>query len=161
MKEFVEILKNIFEIAAIIAGGVWTYFNYFKGRTYRSRLECNVEGSIITHSSRSLLRALVKVKNVGLSKVSIDQRGTILQLQRAVTCGKNPEWPCQAMWDDHPAVFDVFKEHPHVEPSEPVEDLVLVELPQDKDRLSAYRLILRVSSGKQVWIAKYIVQTEA
>lgn len=155
---FVEVLKNAVETLAILVGGFWTYLNYFKGRTYRPRLECNVDGSIIG-SPRSLLKVVVKVKNVGLSKVAIKQEGTILQLHRAVTPRKGPPWPCQATWDDQPTVFDVFKEHRHVEPSEPVEDLVVVQLPQDK--VSAYRLILRVSSGKQVWIAKNIVQTEA
>ena len=29
---FVEVLKNACEIAAIAAGGIWTYFNFFKGR---------------------------------------------------------------------------------------------------------------------------------
>jgi hypothetical protein len=129
-----------------------------RGRTYRARLECSVEGAIIG-SPRPLLRIVVKLKNVGLSKVAIKQEGTILQLHRAVTPEKGPPWPCRAMRDNQPAVFDVFRENSHVEPSEPVEDLVLVQLPQD--RASAYTLILRVSSGKQVWIAKNVVQTKA
>jgi hypothetical protein len=153
---FVEVLKDFVETLAIIVGGFWTYLNYFKGRTYRSRLECNVEPSIVTHPPRSMLKVVVKVKNVGLSKVSIQQEGTALQLHRALTPKASPPWPCQAMWENDPALFDVFKEHTSVEPSEPIEDQVLVELPRDK--ASAYKLTLTVRSGKEFWTAKSIVQ---
>ncbi len=46
---FIEVLKNVCEIAAITIGGIWTYFNFFKGRTYKPRLECEVDGSVETH----------------------------------------------------------------------------------------------------------------
>jgi hypothetical protein len=153
---FVELLKNICEIAAIVIGGIWTYLNYFRGRTYRSRLECEVDGSIEIHSRRSLLKVVVKAKNVGGSKVRIDQEGTALQLYPAVAVKASPLWPCQAIWSENPAVFDVFKDHAWIESSEPIEDQVLVELPDDK--ATAYKLTLRVRSGKTWWTAKNIVQ---
>ncbi|MGB9237044.1 MAG: hypothetical protein WCC04_21760 [Terriglobales bacterium] len=157
---FVELLKNGFEIAAIIVGGIWTYFNYFKGRTYRLRLECEVEGSIETQSGRSLLKVVVRTKNVGLSKVPIGHEGTILQLHSAVATTTSPSWPCQVMWSDEPtAVFDVFKDHDSVEPSEPIEDQVLAELPDDE--APAYKLTLKVLSKKLFWTAKTIVQGSA
>jgi hypothetical protein len=145
---FVELLKNSFEIAAIILGAIWTYFNFFKGRTYRPRLECNVDGSVHTDSGRPLLKALTKVKNVGLSKVRIDQEGTILQLFSSVRQNSIPSFPCQVTWNDRPAVFDVFKEHKWVEPLETIEDQVLIELPDD--RTSDYKLNLKVLS-KRIW----------
>jgi hypothetical protein len=154
---FVELLKNVFEIAAIGAGAIWTYFNFFKGRTYRPRLECKVDGSVETHSGRSLMKVVVRAKNVGLSKVSIEQRGTILQVYPAVTQGSSPSFPCQVMWGDKPAVFDVFKDHAWVEPSEPVEDQVLIELPDNK--APAYKLNLKVLSKKISWTARNIVSS--
>jgi len=156
----VEVLKNGFEIAAIIMGGIWTYFNFFKGRTYRSRLECEVEGSIETHSGRSLLKVVVRAKNVGLSKVLIGHEGTVLQLYSALATSSSPSWPCEAIWSDEPtAVFDVFKDHDSVEPSEPIEDQVLAELPDDE--VPAYKLTLKVLSEKLFWTAKTIVQGSA
>jgi hypothetical protein len=35
----VDVLQKLFTIAAIVVGGIWAYFNFFKGRTYRMRLE--------------------------------------------------------------------------------------------------------------------------
>jgi len=154
---FVELLKNVVEIAAIGTGGFWTYFNFFKGRTYKPRLECRVDGSVETHSGRSLMKVVVRVKNVGLSKVSIEQKGTILQLYPAVSQSSSPSSPCQMIWSEKPAVFDVFKDQECVEPSEPIEDQVLVELPNDE--APAYKLALRVLSKKTWWTAGNIVGT--
>jgi len=153
---FVEVLKNVCEIIAIVAGAIWTYFNFFKGRTYRSRLECEVDGSIESHSGRVHLRVVVKAKNVGLSKLLVEQKGTILQLQPAVAQTSAPSWPCQVTWSDKPAVFDVFTDHAWIEPSEPIEDQVLVELPDDN--APAYKLTLKVLSKKISWTARNIVQ---
>ena len=59
---FVEMLKNVCEIAAIGVGAIWTYFNFFKGRTYKSRLECEVDGSLEASSGRLLLKVVVTAK---------------------------------------------------------------------------------------------------
>ncbi len=87
---FVETLKNAFEIAAIVVGALWTYFNFFKGRTYRSRLECEVDGTVETRAGRLLLKVVVRAKNVGLSRVLVGQEGTILQLHSAVMYYTSP-----------------------------------------------------------------------
>jgi hypothetical protein len=153
---FVEMLKNVCEIAAIGVGAIWTYFNFFKGRTYKSRLECEVDGSLEASSGRLLLKVVVTAKNVGLSRVLVSQEGTILQLHPAVIYYTSPSWPCQIRWTDQPAVFDVFTEHPWIESSEPIQDQVLVELP-DNGTL-AYRLTLKVCDRKTTWTATNIVQ---
>lgn len=152
---FVELVKNIFEVVAIGAGGIWTYFNFFKGRTYRPRLECSVDGSVEEHSGQRFLKVIVRAKNVGLSKVPIEQKGTILQLYESVLSSSSPQFPFQATWADSPAVFDVFKEHAWVEPSEPVEDHVLIELP--RNGVPAYKLNLKVLSKKISWTARNVV----
>lgn len=153
---FVETLKNVCEIAAIAVGASWTYFNFFKGRTYKPRLECEVDGVMETRAGRRTLKVVVKAKNVGLSRVSVDQRGTILQLHPAVAQVTASSWPCQITWTDQPAVFDVFKEHAWIEPSEPIQDQVLVELPND--HAPAYKLTLKILSEKISWTARNIVQ---
>ena len=153
---FIEVLKDVFEIAAIAMGGVWTYFNFFKGRTYKSRLECEVHGSVETHSGQPWLKVVMKTKNVGLSKVPIERSGTFLQLHSAIAPRTCPPWPCQATWNQAPAVWGVFKDHDWLEPSEPIEDQMLIELPDDK--APAYSLTLKVLSGKLWWTATNIVR---
>jgi hypothetical protein len=151
---FVEVLKNVCEIAAIGTGAIWTYYNFFKGRTYKPRLECGVYGTVEAHSGRLFLKVVVKAKNVGLSRVLIEQSGTALLLYAAEIPNASP-WPLQTIWSGSPAAFEVFKDHAWAEPSEPVEDQMLIELPDD--RAPAYKLILKVLSKKITWTAKNIV----
>ena len=75
-----EILKNVATIIAIGAGAVWAYFNFFKGRTYRSRLEPKVSGKVISRNGASYLIVTAQLKNVGLSDVRIDQKGSALRV---------------------------------------------------------------------------------
>ncbi|MGA7967719.1 MAG: hypothetical protein WB983_03735 [Terriglobales bacterium] len=157
MGAFVEVVKNLCEITAIAMGGIWTYFNFFKGRTYKSRLECEVNGTVEIHSGQSWLKIVMKTKNVGRSKVPIGREGTVLQVQSAVVARTPPRWPMQANWREGPAVWGVFGDHDWLEPSEPIEDHLLIELPDDKT--PAYRLTLRVLSGNLWWTATNVVQS--
>ncbi len=91
----VETLKNICEILAILVGAAWTYLNYFRGRTYKPRLECSVDASVEKHSGRSFLRATVRVRNIGLSKVPIEQKGTALLIYSANLQEQAPSFPSQ------------------------------------------------------------------
>jgi hypothetical protein len=75
---WVETAKSLCEILAIFAGGAWTYLNYFRGRLHKRRLECSVEASVEKHSGRSFLKVVVRMRNIGLSKVPIQQTGTAL-----------------------------------------------------------------------------------
>jgi hypothetical protein len=79
-KDVFEVLKNVATIIAIGAGAVWAYFNFFKGRTYRSRLEPKVSGKVISHNGAYYLIVTAQLKNVGLSDVRIDQKGSALRV---------------------------------------------------------------------------------
>jgi hypothetical protein len=151
----VEVIRNGCEIGAIIIGGAWTYYKFFKGRTYKPRLQCEVHGSIEAHSGQSLLKITINAKNVGLSKVLFDKRATVLQLYPGLPIETSPSQPFSLGWSDHPAVFDVFTEHAAIEPTESIQDQVLVELPDDK--APAYKLVLRVLCGGTWWADKDIV----
>ena len=76
--QWVEIVKSLFEILAICVGALWTYFNYFSGRTYKPRLECSADTTLAKRSGHTFLSVVVRVKNIGLSKVPIEQKGTAL-----------------------------------------------------------------------------------
>src|SRR5947209_20081286 len=91
-------LKHSAEIVAIIVGGIWAYFNYFRGRTYRPRLECNLTVKPITDRSKSFLDIVVHVKNVGLSRVKIQQEGTAVLVYKPQP-QSNPLNPVLSDWD--------------------------------------------------------------
>ncbi len=104
---WVETAKNLCEIVAIFGGAAWTYLNYFRGRIYKPRLECSVEASVERRSGHSFLRVVVRIRNIGLSKVSIQQKGTGLLIDSAVMQGQAPLFPAEVRWKNL-AAFEVF-----------------------------------------------------
>lgn len=144
-------------IVGIIAAGVWAYFNFFRGRTYRPRLEPHVSGAIFSTQDSVFLVAAYQVKNVGLSKVDIQQCGSALSVLV-------PEMPStvpfvrEIKWK-HVATFDIFKARQWVEPGEPIQEQRLIALPHDK--YLAVRIEVRlVSSANTEWTAMAIVSSK-
>jgi len=157
----IEDWARLVQITAIIVGAIAAYIKWFRGRLYHERLELSIAGSLvgpptlhvqegpIVEASSSHLLAIVRVKNVGLSKVSIKQKGSGLRIFSAIT-GRptsdilSVEWKCGG-------AFPVFEAHPWIESNETIEEPLLVTLPEGHPEI--YRLELRISSGRLVWRA--------
>jgi len=155
VSHWVDTAKNICEILAIFGGAAWTYLNYFRGRIYKPRLECSVEASIEKHSGHSFLKAVVTIKNIGLSKVPIQQRGTGLLIYSANMLDRPPSFPSEVLWNEPVAAFGVFSGKTGVEPSEPIAESEMVALPQDD--VLTHKVTLKVVSGEIWWTAESIV----
>jgi hypothetical protein len=143
----VDIVQKIFTIAAIIVGGIWTYFNFFRGRIYRMRLEPTVSGEVTTFDGVSHLIATMRLKNVGLSKVEIEQKGSALQVLSYDAHGGTAK-VVSAAWKNL-AVFPVFESHQWIEPGELIEEQRLIVIPEGVH--AAFQLRLRIISHEISW----------
>ncbi|HSB12877.1 MAG TPA: hypothetical protein VLE22_00375, partial [Bryobacteraceae bacterium] len=76
----IETAEKIVTILAIIGGAGWAYFHYFRGRTYRPRLEPKVDGKVFIRVGVRYVIATAELKNAGLSKLEIMQEGTALRV---------------------------------------------------------------------------------
>src|SRR5829696_2323075 len=152
-----DILQNLFTTAAIIIGAIWTYFKFFKGRTYEMRLEPEVTGRIFTINGLDHLLAAIRLKNVGLSKVDIEQKYSglwVLSSKPPLDTGivKNAAW-------DKLAAFPIFESHESIEPDEEIKEQRLIVIPRNwKD--STFQLKLWIRSGISVWSAMDIVTAD-
>ncbi len=141
------IAQKIFTIIGIIAGGVWTYFHYFHGRTYRPRLETNVSGKILKHDEVSLLVATIKIKNVGLSKIDIKQKGSGMRI-----IGLEKKSNVQEIEKNEGVrlkTIPVFENHAWIEPGETVEDIHTLTLPNQA--YIGLMLDVRLVTNKIAW----------
>lgn len=144
LETIVNIIGNAVTALAIIVGGVWAYFRFVKGRTYRMRAEVQLSGGWSTIDSANVLHARVSIKNIGASKVALTQRGTGLRVSAVGASQAQP--PISIEWQSL-AVFSIFKEHEWVEPDETISDELLLDIdaPQPTSVLFEARLILRRS----------------
>ncbi len=136
-----DVIDKLFKIVAYIIGGLWVYFNYFKGRTYRPRLETKITGALIKKGSSDYVNINAQIKNVGLSKVDIKQEGTALRLLIYNPAQQDDPW-------DHRATIPILSAHQWIEPGEPVEEPVLLPLPSN---VFAVRAEVIIVSTKTMW----------
>ena len=152
-----DVLDKVVKILAVIIGSAWAYLNYRRGRTFTHRLEPEVSGKIFRYRDAWLLSGVAKVKNVGLSKVSIEQRGTAVIIDDIVLKTSQGEPPKLETEEISNGVLEVFKAHGWIEPGEPIEESFLFALPFQSDRV-AVRLGLRIVSEDIEWNADSIAE---
>ena len=85
-----------------------------------------------------------QLKNVGLTRVFIQQRGTglrilINKLNPIVSSLRNVDW-------DHITTFDIFKDHEWTEPGEVIEEQMMLEMHNNEH--DGFQLQLRIVSNK-------------
>ena len=153
-KDVFDILQSAATIIAFGAGGVWAYFNFFKGRTYRSRLDPNVSGKITSRNGTYFLIVTAQLKNVGLSAVRIDQKGSALRVF-AYTLGERPAKP-RNVEQSRLITLLVFEDHGWIEPGELIEDQRLIAIP-DSEQV-ALQIKLRLVSNKIEWNSAAIIE---
>lgn len=142
--------------SAVVIGGIWAYFKFVRGRTYRPRLSVDMAGQWRSVDGVDLLHLRIRVSNIGASKISLNQYGTGLQLSFPADEQDGP--PNEVRWQKVPLIennndedeqpendgdvdeqpehygipqartFEIFKEHEWIEPGETVSDELLLNL---------------------------------
>ncbi len=146
-KYFAQLVQSVLTSVAICLSGFWAYFHYFRGRTYRPRLEPSITCKLIPREGGVHLLLTARLRNVGLSRVGIQQQGTALQLYSTKEEPAGAD-PLTAGWDLL-AAFPVFEDHRWIEPGETIDDVRLVGVP-GIDHL-AFKVAIRLVAKKTSW----------
>ena len=150
-----DIIDKATKILALIVGAGWVYLNYRRGRTFKHRLEPIISGKMIRSKSVLLLSGIAQVKNVGLSQVPIEQRGTAIEVVSYALPDNQTEAP--KLVSQVVTVESIFEAHGWVEPGEQIEDSFLIVVPEDHE-VVAFRLRLRIVSAGIEWNVDSIVE---
>jgi hypothetical protein len=143
-----DFVDKAVKVAAVLIAGAWGYLNYRRGRTFKRRLEPRISGKILHSNGAWLLSGVAQLKNVGLSVVTIEQKGTAIVVDDflVVTDASG----ATRVKEERVAVLEVFKAHGWIEPGEPIEESFLIPLPNRPNRVAAH-LRLRIVSSKTEW----------
>jgi len=154
LKTLSDIINNFLTIIALLVGGVWTYYNFIKGRLYKNRLEPKVDAQFVKHNQGTGLLISYQVKNVGLSKVPIKQEGSAIEIFTCDLSQYNPHHE-SIIWDDL-TILSIFIKHQWIEPGETIEEQQLINLV--KEESIAVKITLKLVSKQRVeWNAVKIV----
>jgi len=140
--DFTQAFSNVTQGLGLVAGGIWAYFKFVKGRAFQETLIPIVSGRLVLIDSCALLIVTIQIKNVGSSQVRFNQELSVLTVfeyvlpdpQQIITVIDNPLTSLPALAD----------EKRHLEPNETIKTQRLLALPN----LSkiAYRLELEINS---------------
>ena len=153
-KEFTDAFRNVTQGLAFIAGGIWAYFKFRKGRTFQESLVPLVSGRFAFIDGIAYLVVTTQVKNVGLSKIEFDKVGCAL-----VVFEFTPERASEihSVTDKRLTSLDVFGEkNRRVEPNEVIEEQTLIAIPGSVQLAYRLKLDIRSLSG-YTWVATTIV----
>jgi hypothetical protein len=143
-----DVIDKIVKIVAVLIAGAWGYLNYRRGRTFKHRLEPRITGKIFAKDENWMLCGEAQLKNVGLSRVTIEQKGTAIIVDDQLLV-KEVDKPARVV-TERTAVLEVFKKHGWIEPGEPIEQSFLIVLPERRNRVAA-RLSLRIVAEGIEW----------
>lgn len=121
-KTIVEIGGTIITAIAVIIGGGWVYYKFFKERTYYPRIDISITGQ--GRFDRQL-HVRVTLKNTGTSRIDLQREGTALVLSHQDTIQSRT---LEVRWIERGA-FSIFSHHSWIEPGERISyDLLLKRL---------------------------------
>ncbi len=126
----VSALSSAITALAVLIGGLWAYFKFVRGRTYRPRLSVTMSAQWHPLNGRPMLHARITVKNIGASIVTLRQRGGT-GLGIGVLSSDQPAPPAAAEWEVI-RVFEILRDHEWIEPGETVSDDLLLDLDSDE-----------------------------
>ncbi|MBZ5667740.1 MAG: hypothetical protein LAO30_24495 [Acidobacteriia bacterium] len=150
-----DVVDKITKILAVVIGGAWAYVNYVRGRTYKKKLEVDISGEWFESAGASFLSGSARLKNVGLSKFSIQQKGTAV-----LVYGLRPSTSAEPITDviaNLISVRSVFEDHGWIEPGETIVESFLVQVSERTGQV-AIKLSLRVVAAHIEWNANTIVK---
>lgn len=153
-KDFTEAFANVTQSFALIAGGVWAYFKFARGRTFQDRLVPTVSGKCVSIDDAVFLIVTTQIKNVGLSRIAFDQEASSLVVFECVTSEAEK---VLGVVNNRLTIFKLFGgDDRYIEPNEFIERQCLIALP-GVSRIG-YELELKVlSDSGYVWRTTTIV----
>jgi hypothetical protein len=158
-KFVLDVLDKGIKAAAVILAGIWTAINYFRGRTFAKRLEFGHAGRFFYRDGRGYVVLQIRMKNVGLSKVGIRQRGSGCELFGLTARDLYPVANA-----DPQRVFRLFLEHHWIESQEEIIQEEIVSLGEFAQDTTAIRLKMTVISNRLfrkrgiIWQRSFIVE---
>lgn len=145
-----DIVDKAIKFVAVLIGGLWTWWNYRKGRTYEQKLELEVVGTVFV--KRNLyVDVRVVVKNIGASQHSVQHEGTFCVL--SVIRDDLEEQPIK--------LFRVFTDNDKMEPGESIDGTEYWRIPQPIDDIVWVKLELRVVSNGVEWRSSCLIRVES
>ena len=137
---WLDVVDKAIKFAAVALGGIWTYWNYRKSRTYAQKLELQLTGAVFQQNGL-FLEVSAEIKNLGAARHLLRYEDALCEFV-AISSDLS---------EKSVEVFRVFTREDQIEPGESISDRLTSRLDIDLDTTIWLRVDLRVSSGSVEW----------
>jgi hypothetical protein len=138
------------KLGALILGGLWTFWNYRKSRTYAQKLDLQITGDVF-FSGGLYIDVTAVLTNLGASKHLLQPEGTSCEIVAIL----------KDMSQQDIRLFPVFPLHTYIEPGESINDHLLWHIQAPPADIVWLKINLRVVSGKVEWNRTSMVRVQA
>ena len=128
------------KLAALALGALWTFWNYWKSRTYVQKLNLQITGDVFFKEDLYVDVAAI-LTNLGASKYTLQPEGTSCEIIAVM----------KDLSQQSLRIFPVFALHTQIEPGEPITDHLLWHIESPSSDIIWIKIDLRVVSGKVEW----------
>lgn len=77
-KDFTDVFRNVTQGLAFIAGGLWAYYKFVKGRNFQDSLSPAITGRFVSIDGATYLVIAIQLKNAGSTSVEFDCEGSAI-----------------------------------------------------------------------------------
>lgn len=150
--------EHLVTALGIILGGIWVYYRFFRERVFKIRLELDVSAELVKLDKNVFIRAKLKIKNTGLSRIDFGN-GTAHLIVSGYNKNLNQEYLNKMALDplrvSELKPIKVFINHEWIESGETIKDEVFFAI--NTNQIIAWHLHFRVVANSS---NLFIAQTE-
>ena len=151
---YIEYIEAVLSVLAVIAGGVWVFFNYVRKRTYEEKSILKLNGNVVYLGSSILLAFELSIKNIGNSRVFIRQDATRLSIYGYAAEMDNAAGVRNVDWN-HMETSSILLDAEWIEPGEEIRNEALFEV--NANNYSCFKAVLQVASKEAIWTDSTII----
>lgn len=152
-----DVLTSFAAVAAVLGGGLFTYYKFVKDRVYRARVGFGVRAGYLEIANQPFLKIEVSAKNLGQTRLQIltaqaDRTSIVVSQERSIHLApfRAVSWPDKKDSDlrttpaSEQAMISLFGLHEWFESGETLRDETVLRIDPSPDHVYRIRVILAV-----------------
>jgi hypothetical protein len=145
-----DVADKVIKFTAVLIGGVWTYRNYRKGRTYEQKLELDVMGTVFVGKT-CMATSRSSLETIGATKHTVQRVGSFSELFIVR----------DDLTEESMKLLRVFTQNDRIEPGESIAHTQYWRIPQPIDDIAWVKLDLRIVSNGVEWNSSCLIRVES
>ena len=144
-----DITDKLLKLVAVLLGGVWTYWNYRKSRTYAQKLELQLKAEVFRKGDL-YVDITASVLNIGAARYLLQEQGSACTIVAILN----------DMSSQKLQIFDVFATQDQIEPGETITDHLVCRVTLSPSDIVWLKSDLRIVSGDREWSFSTLTRIE-